>query len=736
VKQDKMKLALFTFVILSDTISRALSFPSSLGTVTSSTIKRKDSPVLPGNVLPSFLFMQGGAEGGFIGLPLGGGRGSPQPYQPDDSCSDDIFTNDNPDLRSPQLPYLTQDQWGCQHDPTDLDAFFLEDDYLQVRITPAFAGKVWGITDKVNKREMLFDNPAHQPANIADLRAWASGGCEWNYSPGIIGHSAFTETPSWVGVIETPRGPIVRVYDFDRYNHTTWSVDMFIANGIFWAHPRLTNNNPVDLQAYWWTCVAHHVTPESRVLTPATRVVQTTGGTSQCNDWPKFTSGFRNDSFTGLNGSYGVDNSYLGNIEPPGDFFVRIPQPIRPYIAHVEADGYTVMHGHPLNGTKFFTWGQNGPGRFMQDFLAGFPGDRSGDYTELQIGPAPTQMNTFPLPGMTDYEWTEWFSAFQADVNKVHSADYNVAVGETDSRYLSDATIADMNAFFATYADTDPTVVQTGTDWGGLEELRRKSRLRKGLVFNVSSTSVDAAPWVELVTMGQFSTQTLSRLPTSYMVHDDWLALLQSSQQESYLRNLHIAINLMERGDVVQPLTLLKDSLQMQGGNHPVTLRCIGLLQSNPTDAAGYLWQAWNLTLSPKFAHDPTQPRLVLNLGTEMFSLFLQNSDWASCAQLLSVSPANLLASDLALIAQASVLLYAQNNPSGAISILQENCFPTIASARPVLENMWLQAVVMRQTIIANRTLTPAEARNTRIKYPVPRNIGCTYGASFCSNYW
>ena len=44
--------------------------------------------------------------------------------------------------------------------------------------------------------------------------------------------------------------------------------------------------------------------------------------------------------------------------------------------------------GHPLNGTKFFTWGDNGPGRFMQDFLAG-GGKREGDYTELQVGPAP-----------------------------------------------------------------------------------------------------------------------------------------------------------------------------------------------------------------------------------------------------------------------------------------------------------------------------------------------------------
>jgi hypothetical protein len=58
-------------------------------------------------------------------------------------------------------------------------------------------------------------------------------------------------------------------------------------------------------------------------------------------------------------------------------------------------------------GTKFFTWGDSGPGRFMQDFLAG-GGKRQGDYTELQVGPAPTQMQNFPVPKHSIREWTEW----------------------------------------------------------------------------------------------------------------------------------------------------------------------------------------------------------------------------------------------------------------------------------------------------------------------------------------
>ena len=71
---------------------------------------------------------------------------------------------------------------------------------------------------------------------------------------------------------------------------------------------------------------------------------------------------------------------------------------ISPYIGHIQEDddGFVYVHGHPLNGTKFYTWGQSGPGRFMQDFLAG-GGKRQGDYAELQTGPAPTQMQTFAI---------------------------------------------------------------------------------------------------------------------------------------------------------------------------------------------------------------------------------------------------------------------------------------------------------------------------------------------------
>lgn len=165
-----------------------------LPTVQESSMNILNSDTLPGNLLPNFLFQQGSIEGGSVGVKTGGGRGIAKPFSPDDSCGDDIFDGAMTDMRSPQLPYLTQDLWTCDRKSENITVWLLEDENLKVYITPQYDGKVWGIHDKKRSKDLLYHNRAHQPANIGALKAWSAGGAEWNWSPGIIGHSAFSET--------------------------------------------------------------------------------------------------------------------------------------------------------------------------------------------------------------------------------------------------------------------------------------------------------------------------------------------------------------------------------------------------------------------------------------------------------------------------------------------------------------------------------------------------------------
>eukprot|EP00039_Didymoeca_costata_P013926 m.218226 g.218226 ORF g.218226 m.218226 type:complete len:171 (+) comp15902_c0_seq8:38-550(+) len=92
----------------------------------------------PENLLPSFFFLAGGEEGGdFVaGKGWSGGQGAPNPFHPPDTCPDDIFENTSPDLRVPVLPYLEQDDWGCEREPTNVSVIVLENEYLRAAITP------------------------------------------------------------------------------------------------------------------------------------------------------------------------------------------------------------------------------------------------------------------------------------------------------------------------------------------------------------------------------------------------------------------------------------------------------------------------------------------------------------------------------------------------------------------------------------------------------------------------
>ena len=83
-----------------------------------------------------------------LGLKTGGGRGERVPFLPDDSCDEAVFEGASADLRSPQLPYLKYDAWGCERRPREVAAVVLENGRMRLSVTPQFGGKVWSMFDK------------------------------------------------------------------------------------------------------------------------------------------------------------------------------------------------------------------------------------------------------------------------------------------------------------------------------------------------------------------------------------------------------------------------------------------------------------------------------------------------------------------------------------------------------------------------------------------------------------
>lgn len=722
---------------------------ASTATLKSSKMKVLNSETLEGNLLPNFLFQQGSIEGGSVGVKIGGGRGVAKPFMPDDSCGDDIFDGAMDDMRSPQLPYLTQDSWTCDRKPEDIPVWLLEDENLKVTITPQYDGKVWAIYDKQRGKELLYNNRAHQPANIGALKSWAAGGAEWNWSPGIIGHSAFSETQVFMAKLDTARGPVVRVYEFDRYNGTTWQVDMLIANSTFYAHPKVTNPTDVDLRGYWWTCVAVDALPSTRIYAPATHVAETSRDPMRDAPWPWFAEAVENASFAGYQNAWKTDNSYLGNHQI-GDMFLRIPGEVyTPYIGHnqINDDGFTYIHGHPLNGTKFYTWGQSGPGRFMQDFLAG-GGKRQGDYTELQVGPAPTQMQNFAVPKQSVLQWTEWFKGFKGNED-ILRGEYSGALKHIDDWIASKdgqpkELTNDLDAFFATISTQTPHVLVQGQPWGALEEMLLGRPLAPGLVFQLppkgSLGAKEAQPWLDLLKSKHFSADTLSKLPLSYQTTDRWLKLLQDSakaQGMTWLHALHIGIALAERGDITEPRDLFAQSMTLFP--NPIAERNLGVLSATAEEAWPHFQSAWKM-LHTSFTKDTdAYTRLTRNFITEI-SFFLQQQLWYDemkpfIEDVLSHGYMADYEVDAFLTMQAKYMIYTEQY-SEARKVLGGHCFPTYAKARNDLMSMWDITSEGLATQSKGAALTRVEKHQAHVKNPVPDNIGCQYAAEYCTNYW
>lgn len=464
--------------------------------------------------------------------------------------------------------------------------------------------------DKLRGRDWTFSNPAHQPANIAVLKAWTAGGIEWNWSPGIIGHSVFSESPAWVGVLNTPRGPVVRAWEYDRLNASVWQVDIFLSDGALFVHPKVTNTRAQDnLQGYWWTCVAVPSKPTTRIITPANWTAQTSSALTQGSPWPRFSMGDPNSTFRGHNDERLTDNSFLAAVTS-GDFFMGETAFDEHYIAYAEAEGFVGYHGHSekLNGTKFFTWGQNGPGRFMQDFLGGISGPdaipddaRVGDYAELQVGPAFTQMQTWDLPAASTVEWSEYFSAFYGDASITLGADYDAAIDAVNKWRVSaasgvnDSRIDDIDSFLTSIADTPvDQVLSRGSSWGAVELLRRSAPggadgsapFPTGVSFDLNESTEVEQPWIDLITFGTFSSSTLQSEPSSFQVSPEWLEVLRASAAEhgaTWLHDLHTAIILTETGAIDEPIALFNSSFVKQPS--ALAARCLAVMQQTPADA-------------------------------------------------------------------------------------------------------------------------------------------------------
>jgi hypothetical protein len=270
-----------------------------------------------------------------------------------------------------------------------------------------------------------------------------------------------------------------------------------------------------------------------------------------------------------------TDISYSTNIPYGADYFFRIPDGARPWIAALDKEGCGLIQTSTSRqvGRKLFAWGAKQGGRRWQEFLS----TSDSAYLEIQAGVARTQLECLPMPAGAQWEWMEAYGLMQADPTKVHGADWTEAIDDVETRLASSLPQELLETQLRETADLavrpPKHILHHGSGWGALERQRRERSVERpfcspGLVFDDSSLGADQQPWLSLLENGYLPECQPDHEPGAWMVQHEWRDLLEFSTRSAagnhWLAHLHLGLMHYADGDLAAAEDSWQASLRHQ----------------------------------------------------------------------------------------------------------------------------------------------------------------------------
>jgi len=164
-------------------------------------------------------------------------------------------------------PYPSQTKLGDSLTDVTYEMVYLENEYIRIKVLPAFGGRLFSAIDKTNGHELFHTNSVIKPDLIGTLGAWVSGGIEWcfphHHRTSTMMKSDYRMTNNddgsatvWIGETEKTmdmRGvigmtlhPGKSYIEVDyRINNTNTLTKTFL----FWANVAITSND--DFRTFW-----------------------------------------------------------------------------------------------------------------------------------------------------------------------------------------------------------------------------------------------------------------------------------------------------------------------------------------------------------------------------------------------------------------------------------------------------------------------------------------------------
>ncbi|MFY0652570.1 MAG: DUF5107 domain-containing protein [Cyclobacteriaceae bacterium] len=276
-------------------------------------------------------------------------------------------------------PYAMNDVISHEKVMKDWKALKLENEYIEVCITPEIGGKIYYATDKTNGYHFIYKNNEVKPSNIGMTGAWVSGGIEWCV---LHHHRASTMLPMDYSMAENADGSkTIFIGETEPRHRMRWNVAVTVKPGKSYFEAELSIYNPTPHTNTFlnWANVATHTNENYQTIFPPSVQMATFHSKNDFTRWPISTEVFRGQDFTA-----GVDISWWKNVRKSASFFSwDLKEDFMGGYDHGKQSGTVHIGDHNIiKGAKLWEWGSGPRGQATEGRLT----ETSGPYVEIMVG--------------------------------------------------------------------------------------------------------------------------------------------------------------------------------------------------------------------------------------------------------------------------------------------------------------------------------------------------------------
>ncbi|MCA1759240.1 MAG: DUF5107 domain-containing protein, partial [Bacteroidales bacterium] len=255
----------------------------------------------------------------------------------------------------------------------------LENEYIELGVSPEIGGKIYYATDKTNDYHFIYKNNVVKPSNIGMTGAWVSGGIEWSIPHH---HRASTYQPSdYTTTVNDDGSKTIWIGEYEPRHGMRWTigVTMFPGKSYFKTEGRMYNSTPYTHTFLYWANVAAHTNINYQTIFPPSAQIATFHSKTDFTRWPISTENFRGSDFT-----EGVDISWWKNTKKSNSFFVHdLQEDFMGGYDHGKNAGTVHIGNHNIvKGAKLWQWGSGPRGQATEARLT----EDDGPYVEIMVG--------------------------------------------------------------------------------------------------------------------------------------------------------------------------------------------------------------------------------------------------------------------------------------------------------------------------------------------------------------